>query len=291
MAGHRPPPHIKEQALRYWARPSQANVLRLLLLLAILSPGPSALAAGGHTTKNLPTHAISFDYSLAADGHNELLIQSDAPIKNYKSFLLANPSRLVLDIIGVNLHGNAVELPVNAPELSRIRIARHPDKVRFVFDLAEGKNVRHSVVEQNNGLKVLLSLAEDQTDPQPATETAPQAPMEKNLSPSPGRQLQTLSPSDLETVFGSQRVSVIFNKTPIRDFAKYLSEKSGRRIEVSPGLATKVSLRLTEVPLHTLVTAAADNLGFVLRQDGERIILLPANQRPQTPGQKKGEAP
>lgn len=300
MACHRPPPHTKERPARYWASPPL--VLCLLLLLTILFPAPATWAAGkppakAHQAKEKtktppPTHAISFDYSIAADGHNELLIQGDAPMKNYKSFLLANPSRLVLDIPGVSLHGNAVEIPVNGPELSRIRIARHPDKVRFVFDLTEGKNVRHTVVEQNNGLKVALSLDKDQADPQIAAATDTQEPVVKTPPPAPSRQFQTLDSSDLETVFGTQQVSVIFNKTPILDFAKYLSEKSGRRIEVSPGLATTVSLRLTEVPLHTLVSAAAGTIGFVVRQDGERILLHPANpQPPSSPGQKKGEAP
>lgn len=297
MAGHRPPQRSKEKSARSWANPSR--LLWLFLLLAVLFPPPATWAAKGHPTKGhqtkekakaTPTHAISFDYSITADGHNELLIQGDAPIKNHKSFLLTNPSRLVLDIPGVTLHGNTVELPVNRPELSRIRIARHPDKVRFVFDLTEETNVRHTVTEQNNGLKVMLLLAGDEATPQSAAAADTQEPVEIQPSPAPDNQVQTLAPSDLETVFGSQRISIIFNKTPIRDFAKYLSEKSGRRIEVSPDLATSVSLRFTEVPLHAVVNAAADTIGFDLQQDGERIILLPASQRPQADGQKNGEA-
>ena len=297
MAGYKPPPHIEKRTARSWAIPSR--LLWLFLLLAILFPHSATWAAKGHTTKghqtkekaNPPsTQAISFDYSITADGHDELLIQGDAPIKNHKSFLLTNPSRLVLDIPGVTLQGNTLELPVNRPELSRIRIARHPDKVRFVFDLTEEKNVRHTVTEQDNGLKVMLSLAEDEAAPQSAAAADTQQPVEIQPSPAPGSQFQTLAPSDMETIFGSQRVSIVFNKTPIRDFAKYLSEKSGRRLEVSPELATSVSLRFTEVPLHALVNAAADTIGFVLQQDGDRIILHPASQQPHTPGQKKGEA-
>lgn len=296
MAGHNPPPHTKGKSARYWANPSR--ILWLFLLLVILFPPPATWAAKGdpvkgHTTKGkakTPPIRISFDYSLTADGHDELLIQGDVPIKNHKSFLLANPSRLVLDIPGVTLQGNTVELPVNRPELSRIRIARHPDKVRFVFDLTEEKKIRHTVTEQDNGLKVMLSLAEDEAAPQPVAEADTQEPVEAQSSPAPDSRFQTLAPSDLETVFGSQQVSIIFSKTPIQDFAKYLSEKSGRRVEVSPELATSVSLRFTEVPLHALVNAAADTIGFVLQQDGDRIILHPASQQPHTPGQKKGEA-
>jgi hypothetical protein len=44
------------------------------------------------------------------------------------------------------------------------------------------------------------------------------------------------------------------------------------------------------VPLHTLVNAAADTIGFVLRQDNERIILAPAEPLSPAGGQKKGEA-
>lgn len=297
MAGHKPPPHIEERTARSWA--THSRLLWLFLLLAILFPLQAAWATQGHPTKGRqakekakkqPTQAISFDYSITADGQDELLIQGDAPIKNHKSFLLTNPSRLVLDIPGVTLRGNTVEFPVNRPELSRIRIARHPEKVRFVFDLTEEKNVRHTVTEQDNGLKVMLSLAEDEAAPQSAAAADTQQPVEIQPSPAPGSQFQTLAPSEMETIFGSQRVSIVFNKTPIRDFAKYLSEKSGRRLEVSPELATSVSLRFTEVPLHALVTAAADTIGFDLQQDGERIVLHPASQHPQADGQKNGEA-
>jgi hypothetical protein len=287
----------QEKTARYRAIPFPA--LFFLLLMAIPFPAPTAWAEGNppakpHPTKTKPKataiRKISFDYRMQADGHNEFLILGDGPIKNYKTLRLANPPRLALDIPGVSLQGNTVELPINGPELSRIRIAHHPDKVRFVFDLAEGKNVRSRVIEQDKGLKVLLSLHPDQTPPGTAATTDAPASLQKTPSPASGRQLQTLASSDLEQLFGSQRVNVIFHKTPIREFAKYLSEKSGRRIEVSPDLALSVSLRFTEVPLHTLVNAAADTIGFVLRQDNERIILAPAEPLSPAGGQKKGEA-
>lgn len=240
--------------------------------------------------KTAPNREISFDYRMQADGHNEFLILGDGPIKKYKTLLLANPPRLMLDIPGVNLQGNTAELPVNGPELSRIRIARYPDKVRFVFDLAEGKEVRSQVLEEKKGLKVLLSLPPEQTPSGTAATPGAQVSSPETPAPSSSRQLRTLAPSDLERLFGSRRVSVIFHKTPIREFAQYLSEKSGRRIEVSPDLVLSVSLRFAEVPLHTLVNAAAGTIGFVLRQDNERLILQPAEPLPPAAGQKKGEA-
>ena len=287
----------KEKTDRHRTIPFLA--LLFLLLLAIPFPAPTAGAATRRPAKShpvkakpkaAPTREIAFDYRMQTDGHNEFLILGDAPIKNYKALRLANPPRLVLDIPGVTLQGNPAKLPVNRPELSRLHITRRPNKVRFVFELPEGKNVRSRVLAQNKGLKVLLSLPPAQAPLRSAGRAGAQASLPKTPGPAPGRQPQTLAPSDLEPLFGSQRVSVIFQKTPIREFAQYLSEKSGRRIEVSPELALSVSLRFTEVPLHALVKAAAGTIGFVLRQDNERIILDPAEPLPPAAGQKKGEA-
>lgn len=273
--------------------------LIFLLLLTAPFPVPTAGAATRPPIKPHPAKAkpkaappreISFDYRMRADGRNEFLILGDGPIKNCKTLLLANPPRLVLDIPGVNLQGNTAKLPVNRPGLSRLHITRLPDKVRLVFDLPEGKNIRSQVLAQDKGLKVLLSLPQEQNPPRTAATTGTQASSPKTPSPSSSRQLQPLSPADLERLFGSQRVSVDFHKTPIREFAQYLSEKSGRRIEVSPDLVLSVSLRFTEVPLHTLVHAAAGTIGFAFRQDNERIILHPADSPPPAAGQKKGEA-
>lgn len=294
MAWHR---SYKEKPARDRTIPCLALFFFLLLTAPFPAPTAGAVARqpanpypAKEKPKTPPARKISFDYRMQADGHNEFLILGDTPIKNYKTLLLTNPSRLVLDIPGVNLQGNTGELPVNGPELSRIRIARYPDKIRFVFDLVEGKEVRSQVLEQKKGLKVLLSLPPEQTPPGTAATTGARISSQKTPSPSSSRQLQPLPPSDLERLFGSQRVSVVFHKTPIREFAQYLSEKSGHRIEVSPDLVLSVSLRFSEVPLHTLVNAAAGTIGFVLRQDNERIILHPTDSPPPAAGPKKGEA-
>lgn len=291
MACHR---SYQEKSARHRTIPCLALFFFLLLTAPFPAPTAGAVARqpanprpAQEKPKPAPSREISFDYRMQADGHNEFLILGDGPIKNYKTLLLANPPRLMLDIPGVNLQGNTVALPVNGPELSRIRIARYPDKVRFVFDLAEGKEVRSQVLEEKKGLKVLLSLSPKQTPPGTMATAGAQGSLQKTTAPSSSRQLQTLTPSDLERLFGTQRVSVVFHKTPIREFAQYLSEKSGRRIEVSPDLVLSVSLRFTEVPLHTLVNAAAGTIGFVVRQDGERIVLHPADPAPPASGENK----
>ena len=359
MAGHRPSTHIPKRAARYWCSP-----ILVLLLLTILIPAPMAWAAPkkpakAHQTKEktkaAPTPAISFDYSIAADGHNELLIQGDAPMKNYKSFLLTNPARLVLDIPNVTLRGKLFELPVDGPELIRIRVAPHPDKVRFVFDLTDASGIIHNILPLEKGLKVIIASGQDRPAPQadtapaavavqesqeaqeppepkqddapptppvqtamaapepppapaPAPEPVPEpAPVQAPLAatpelaptpepaptpptpapildpvpdptpapvPAPEKPSQMLSKGEIDALFGSQRVSVVFHKSSAKDFFRYIAEKSGRQIEMQQELTETVSLRLADVPLSTLITAAADTIGFALKKEGDRIIAV-----------------
>lgn len=366
MASHRPSPNIKKKAARYWACP-----VFVLLLLTILVPAPRTWATAKHIaktpqakgkTKAAPAPAISFDYSIAADGHNELLIQGDAPMKNYKSFLLANPTRLVLDIPNVTLRGKLFELPVDGPELIRIRIAPHPDKVRFVFDLTDAGGIIHNILPLENGLKVIIASGQDRPAPAAQADTAPAAvaaqesqetqepqrietptpPVQTAMAaaptpepapvpapaptpvpppatvqaplaaapelaptpepaptpapapipvpdptptpvPAPEKPSQMLSKSEIDALFGTQRVSVVFHKSPAKDFFKYIAEKSGRQVEMRQEITETVSLRLADVPLSTLITAAADTIGFALKKEGNRIIAVHLEDAVLTP--------
>lgn len=296
---------------------------RLVLLLALVVPCAMSHAAakqpakGAAPKKTLPE--ISFDYSVAQNGDHELLIQSSAPIKGHKSFSLTNPARLVLDIPNATLRGKLFALPVDGPELIRIRVAPHPDKVRFVFDLTDAGGIIHNILPLENGLRVTIASGQDRPAPAPQAKIAPVAAQETQASqepkqddapppapvqtamaaapelaptpeptpapeplpdpisapvPAPENPSQTLNKGEIDALFGTQRVSVVFHKSPARDFFRYVAEKSGRQIEMQQELTETVSLRLADVPLGALVTAAADATGFALKKEGNRIIAV-----------------
>lgn len=86
-----------------------------------------------------------------------LSLQADEPIGRYKYFTLADPSRLVVDLIGEwEQKSPGVKVPQN--ELfRRIRFGRHEDKLRVVADLATTEYTE-PVVVQDPSTELVVSL-------------------------------------------------------------------------------------------------------------------------------------
>lgn len=61
-------------------------------------------------------------------------IVADGRLGNYNSFKLDSPSRLVLDIFEVGTRYPQKSLKIKNPFIKEVRIGRHPDKLRVVFD-------------------------------------------------------------------------------------------------------------------------------------------------------------
>jgi len=254
-----------------------------LLAPAIFFPAETAQAqkmtsAKTRAAKKPPV--VFFDYSVV-DGHNELLILADGPIKKYKTFGLENPPRLVLDISDVTIIEKVVGLPINRPELSKIRIARHPEKVRFVFDLTAEEST-HKVLKIDKGLKVILTAKNPPPAPPPKLPLTSEEPQQ--TAPPEERNQSAGSQAGIAALFGNQRVTILFHKAPPKEFFAFVAEKSKMRIEVSPEVIEPISLRLTDVPLSEAVSAVVNHLNLVLIQGKSQITVRNSQGKKESNG-------
>lgn len=62
-------------------------------------------------------------------------IIADGRLDNHDVFVLTDPLRLVVDLLGVQYSEVKDDLNLSGPWVKRIRVGVHPDKVRVVFDL------------------------------------------------------------------------------------------------------------------------------------------------------------
>lgn len=83
-----------------------------------------------------------------------LLIETSGEVTDFKSFRLAKPDRLVVDISGAKLGMGSKVVPLNALGVGTARIGAYPDKVRIVFDAAEGSLPPLNVAKGDSGLTV-----------------------------------------------------------------------------------------------------------------------------------------
>jgi len=124
------------------------------------------------------------------NGFSRFLVDLNNPEPVFDVTMIKNPSRLVVDILGEKGLGNK-EVALNEDDfLKSIRLGKHKDKARLVFDLKPGvdSEVPHEVDSQNGKLMVTFHTPETTSLPSVAPTTA-QATSEETvevaLNPTP----------------------------------------------------------------------------------------------------------
>jgi tetratricopeptide (TPR) repeat protein len=97
-------------------------------------------------------------------------IKGDGLIPEYKSFQLASPTRLVVDLPDLSNASGKKEIDVGSRLLKHIRIGQHPDKVRLVFDVPEAKLPPYQLTREGQELKLTLGEVKKEA---PQEEKAP----------------------------------------------------------------------------------------------------------------------
>jgi len=97
------------------------------------------------------------DLKLSSDDEKTVVrIITDGEVGNYNAFGLDDPTRVVVDIWGVDssLYDDTVE--VDSPILKRVRLGIHKDKVRFVFDSSSAAVPYYNIIKDGDSLVVTL---------------------------------------------------------------------------------------------------------------------------------------
>jgi len=122
-----------------------------------------------------------------------LVLKGDGRIDGASSFTLENPSRLVLDIPGVQ---NAVTTPridVGSAQVARVRVAQHDGKVRVVIDGGSAASFAGRRIEaSSDGLIVTLAGS---PGAQPTAASAPAAADSAAESPAENSQASAAAPA------------------------------------------------------------------------------------------------
>jgi type IV pilus assembly protein PilQ len=89
--------------------------------------------------------------------HNEVMIQSDRAWDKVDHFFMDNPSRLVVDIFGVE--HKALVAEIGRPELYRIRIGHYSNKTRVVLEFPQKPNPAPQVNKGDRQVQIILAQA------------------------------------------------------------------------------------------------------------------------------------
>lgn len=138
-------------------------------------------------------------YTIESDKDTKVKLLADGVIKDYKSFTIAKPQRIVFDLTGLKLsqpQKKEQQIPVNDKWIKTVRYFEHPDKIRLVIDTAKTGPTPFAAVSVENGL--MIQVGSEVLPPIQVTEKVAEAKSDPLVSATP-----TKPPTKSETIKSS----------------------------------------------------------------------------------------
>jgi type IV pilus assembly protein PilQ len=111
-------------------------------------------------------------------------VLADGAIKDYRSFTLSRPARIVFDMFNITSpHKKQRIVPVNTKWVSRIRHFGHKDKVRLVLETKDAYFKSFSAYPTPEGLVISVGKNHDEISPVTASTQSPVVRQDEPLSP------------------------------------------------------------------------------------------------------------
>jgi len=137
---------------------------------------PAAPPSGEKASKMLDMKAET------ADNRTKVTITANGVVGDYNAFKLTNPTRLVVDVWNVGSLIEEKEIEANTPQVSKVRVGQHPDKVRFTLDSPTEEFAPYNITKVGNTLVLEMGegvapMVAEEIPPPPAA-VPPEAPSE-----------------------------------------------------------------------------------------------------------------
>jgi hypothetical protein len=100
------------------------------------------------TTRVLAIEPVSTDQEL------RVYVKGDGALGRYKAFHLANPPRVVVDLLDVQTTQTSKSVAFTGPLVSKVRVSRHDNGMRLVFDIVPAEGVPYQIIQGEDRLVV-----------------------------------------------------------------------------------------------------------------------------------------
>jgi type IV pilus assembly protein PilQ len=241
-----------------------------------------------------------------------ITIKADGSLR-YQDFFLGNPDRLVVDFSDVVSRAAVRSLDVNEGPVKKARIAQFsaalPKVARLVLDLSS--RAPYHIVEGSDGVKILFGEGRTPSPAPLAALREPEpsgalAPVPAALAPPPPAPVPVLPEPQLgggkeafearslgapQKVYTGHPINLDFKDGDLQDIFRLFADISGLNVVVNPGVAGKVTLKLTEVPWDQALDLIlkTNSLGYTLDDNVIRIAKLSDLQKEENDRRKLRE--
>ena len=221
------------------------GLLALTALLAAAPPGGAPPPADVTAVSVLPS-----------PGRAELVIDVRGVVE-VSDFVLRNPDRLVVDLVGARLVAPLIQYDgVDRAGIRNVRYAQfRPDVVRVVVELNEARD--YEIRQDESAVRVGFEAAQSfnpwssdgarRTALAPASAAAPATPADRGALPAAIPPAAALAPAS-QQVSQQPRISVTFDRANIQEVVANFASFSGRSIVVGAGVAGEVTAEIRDQP-------------------------------------------
>src|SRR5688500_11279070 len=239
------------------------HVAATLAAFLVAAPAGATDPAPRGTTAATSVTSVSI---VPATGKAEVVIGVAGSVQ-VEDFILATPSRIVLDINGATL-GLAPRMydRVARGGVRNVRYAQYKkDVVRVVIDLDTNREYTVERGEKN----VRVSIAGPSSRFDAWHSTTPLAVIEEVSAEAPGRTVIAASNRHERTIQQSQqpRITVTYQDADIRDVLAAFAAFSGRTIVVGKGVEGKVTAEVRDQPWDVSMNAILTSQGLAAAED------------------------
>ncbi|MCK5886905.1 MAG: N-acetylmuramoyl-L-alanine amidase, partial [Alcanivorax sp.] len=166
-----------------------------------------------------------------APDHTRIVFDLPAPV-DHKLDKLANPDRIVLDLLDASLGFDVNTLDYASSPIANIRVGKHSDKTRVVFDMKDGVRTRTNLLKpiEPHGWRLVVDLFDSEL--QSAAKTSPE-PEKKKEAPSEPRLMVVA----IDAGHGGEDPGAIGrNKTREKDVVLRIARELKKAIDAEPGM-------------------------------------------------------
>lgn len=200
--------------------------------------------------------ALSFEVELFAGHESSLFINFDKKDKEYKAFVLSDPERIVVDVVGdTTLENLSIQGKDRTKTITNVRYGLRPEgELRLVFDVSDSYKVRSfDWVEEENAVKMLIEAY-------PKDSCTPNA-IEHNICDTAKKLSQEIAkglPLQLNKNLVFEKVVPVDNVILLSAFFTY-SKKHLESVSAQTGLTT--AEMESYMRTHTQATACGKSVG------------------------------
>ncbi|MAC14823.1 MAG: N-acetylmuramoyl-L-alanine amidase [Alcanivorax sp.] len=159
-----------------------------------------------------------------APDHTRIVFDLPAPV-DHKLDKLANPDRIVLDLLDASLGFDVNTLDYASSPIANIRVGKHSDKTRVVFDMKNGVRTRTNLLKpiEPHGWRLVVDLFDSEL--QSAAKTSPEPVKEKEAPSEPRLMVVAIDAGHGGEDPGARGPSGVYEKTLVLQIAKKVEKQ------------------------------------------------------------------